>query len=182
MAKGQARSSRYFHSVTSTRHVTLLWVLLFLGWMALNMSAALSECFVGAVVATIIVGPSLLLRSEGQVPLQFPLRWIPLFFLRIPREILRDTGLVILALFSRSKNGERAKPGRLLLVPASEMKPGEVEESRIALSILCTSLSPNIYVLGLLKGSRHWLVHELVPRAGKRGRTEAIGEKVWWPE
>lgn len=136
-------------------------------WVILDDSINTDELLAGAGAAAIGAFFAELAAYQASSQVRLRIEWL-VPALRLPWKLLRDTGVIFLALVRRLAKGE---------VPAS----GFVEEhvrfgpdgpegkTRRALLIGGLSVAPNRFVLGLDRRTGVMVVHELVRTEGEDG-------------
>lgn len=143
------------------------YAVLVLLWLAFAFTATVPELLCALAGAALAGACRIALRDRAEVPGGSPLRWVAQAAWAWPRRILVDTARVMAAV---PRAGTRADLGHFLRTEV----PG-AEPTRLAWSIVGTSISPNAYVVGWDDEARTVVVHELVP-TGK-----SAGELLWWP-
>lgn len=144
------------------------YAVLVLLWLAFAFTASPAELGCALAAAALAGACRIALRDRAEVPGCSPLRWIAQAAWAWPRRVLVDTARVLAAV---PRAGSRPELGHFL---RAEL-PGGAEHTKLAWSIVGTSISPNAYVVGWDDEARTVVLHELVP-TGK-----PAGELLWWP-
>jgi hypothetical protein len=130
-------------------------------WIIIDDSVATDELLVGAGAAALA---ALLAEVAGEQAGTRPylrLRWLGPA-LKLPADLIRDTGIVYRALWRRLSHGEEPASG-FREIPV-RFGPQTVEgKARRALLVGGKSVAPNTFVLGLDEGRQVMVVHHLVP-------------------
>lgn len=143
------------------------WVLLMSFWVILDDSINSDELLAGAGAAAIGAFFAELATYQARSQVRVRIEWL-VPALGLPWQLLRDTGVVFLALGRRLARGE---------VPASGFReevvrygPDDAEgKTRRTLLIGGLSVAPNRFVLGLDREAGVMVVHELLPGEGEAG-------------
>ena len=145
--------------------VVLRWLIEFsilLGlWLLFAFSVGRNELIAGAAAALFATLAAELVRLEEQPKFIPDLRWI-LAFVRVPRQVIIDTGLLIRKLAGIIFGGDR-RTGEFVSLPFAETGNDARCTARRALSILYTTLPPNTIVIGIDRRKKSILLHRLVP-------------------
>jgi hypothetical protein len=138
----------------------LWWVLLMSFWVILDDSINSDELLAGAGAAAIAAYFAELAAYQAASQVRLRIEWL-VPALGLPWKLLRDTGVIFLALLRRLTSGE---------IPASGFREERVRfgpdsaegKTRRSLLIGGLSVAPNRFVLGLDRQSGVMVVHELV--------------------
>ena len=138
----------------------LWWVLLMSFWVILDDSLNADELLAGAAAAAFGAFFAELAAYQAVCQVRLRIEWLAPA-LSLPWELLRDTGVIFLALLRRLVSGE---------APASGFREEHVRfgsdsaegKTRRSLLIGGLSVAPNRFVLGLDRQSGVMVVHELV--------------------
>lgn len=140
------------------------WVVMMSLWVAIDDSFAFDELLAGAGAAAIA---ALVAQAACHLAgLRFRIRasWL-LPALRLPGQVVVDTGAVYLALWRKLSRGEDP-PGGFAEVPVDPGEDGPAGMLRRTLIIGGRSFTPNAFVLGVDAERRVMVVHRLVARDG----------------
>jgi len=137
-------------------------------WMILDGSAAPDEVLTGAGAAAVAALFAQWVCTQAGV--SFTLRIWPRGLAaaaRLPWAVLRDTGVIMAALWRRVTSGEEpASRLRELQVPRNG-EPGAERAAQRVLLVAGRSVAPNMLALDFQGERDVLLVHELVPASGK---------------
>jgi multisubunit Na+/H+ antiporter MnhE subunit len=144
------------------------WVPLMSFWMILDGSAAPDEVLTGAGAAAAAALFAQWVCSRAGVSFTFRIRPRGLAAAaRLPWAVLRDTGVIMAALWRRVASGEEpASRLRELPVPRTGETGAEHAAQRVLL-VAGRSVAPNMLAVGLQDDRGVLLVHELVPALRK---------------
>jgi multisubunit Na+/H+ antiporter MnhE subunit len=144
------------------------WVPLMSFWMILDGSAAPDEVLTGAGAAAAAALFAQWVCSRAGVSFTFRIRPRGLAAAaRLPWAVLRDTGVIMAALWRRVASGEEpASRLRELPVPRNGETGAEHAAQRVLL-VAGRSVAPNMLAVGLQDDRGVLLVHELVPALRK---------------
>lgn len=161
-----------------TRELVLYTVGWFLAsfalWLWLVDSLALPEVWVGLAVAALATILALAVWLFSPVRFRPRVRWARLLS-GVPLGVLRDSGILGLALWRRLARGERSRGAfRLVRFPAAGDDDPESVTWR-AFVIAATSITPNTYVIGVDRERKTVLVHQLVPESAEQLRRGVVG-------
>lgn len=149
------------------------WAVLFGVWLVLVDSLAHPEVAGGVIAAIPAALIALGVSNASSGRFRVRLRWLGA--LRgVPLSILRDTGILALALWRRLAHGEQPPSSfRSISTPMS----GEDAEAagRRALAIAGTSVAPNTFVVGIDRERGAALVHQLLPQPPEQLRRAVVG-------
>ena len=136
------------------------WVLLMSFWVVVDDSIARDELLAGAGAAAL--GAFLAELATYQAATHFRMRseWLAPA-LRLPVQVLLDTGIVFAALWRRLARGEEP-PSGFVELPARYGDESDEGVTRRALYVGGRSVAPNTYVLGIDKDRDVMVVHQLV--------------------
>jgi multisubunit Na+/H+ antiporter MnhE subunit len=140
------------------------WILLMALWVALDDSLASDELLAGAGAAAI---SALVVQAACyRAGLRYRMRaaWL-LPALRLPWQVVTDTGAVYLVLWRKLARGEDP-PGGFAEVPVDPGEDGPAGIVRRALITGGRSFTPNAFVLGIDTERAVMVVHQLVARDG----------------
>lgn len=140
------------------------WVLMMAFWEMVDNSIMLSELLVGAAVAAIAAFLAELAGHQAATLFRMRIEWaVPA--LRLPGQVVRDTGIVFAALWRRLVHGELPPSGlRALPLEFGDDSPEGV--TRRALAVAGKSVAPNTFVLGVDSERNVMVVHQLVVNQG----------------
>jgi multisubunit Na+/H+ antiporter MnhE subunit len=147
------------------------WVLLMSFWVVLDNSIESDELLAGAGAAALGAFLAELAFHQAATRFRMRIEWaVPA--LRLPAQVLRDTGIVFAALWRRLARGEEPDSGfRELPVRYGDDTAEGV--TRRVLLIGARSLAPNAFVLGIDSGRDVMVIHQLVTNEGV---AEQMGE------
>jgi hypothetical protein len=137
-------------------------------WMILDGSAAPDEVLGGAGATAVAALFAQWVCARSGVTFTFRIRpgWLAAAA-RLPWAVLRDTGIIMAALWRRVTSGEEpASRLRELQVPRNG-EPGAEHAAQRVLLVAGRSVAPNMLAVGLQGERDVLLVHELVPASGK---------------
>jgi multisubunit Na+/H+ antiporter MnhE subunit len=138
----------------------LWWVLLMSFWVILDDSLNSDELLAGAGAAAIGAFLAELAAYQAASQVRLRIEWL-VPALRLPWLLLRDTGVVFLALLRLLTKGEM--PSSRFREEPVNFGPDDAEgKTRRSLLIGGLSVAPNRFVLGLDRESGVMVVHELV--------------------
>lgn len=152
------------------------WAILFGVWLVLVDSLAHPEVAGGAIAAIPAAIIALGISNARSGRFRVRPRWLGALR-AAPLSILRDTGILAIALWRRLIHGERPSSGfRVVHTPMS----GDDAEAagRRALAIAGTSIAPNTFVIGIDRERGTVLVHQLVPQSPERLRRAVVGAEL----
>ena len=154
---------------------TLGWFLAsFALWLWFVDSLALAEVWVGLAVAALATVLALAVWLFSPVRFRPRVRWARLLS-GVPLGVLRDSGILALALWRRLARGERPRSA-FRLVPFSGVGDDPESVTWRAFAIVGTSITPNTYVIGVDRERKAALVHQLVPdESAARVRRRVVG-------
>lgn len=159
------------------RHVLMYvvgwWAVLFGVWFLLVDSLAHPEVAAGPLAALLAALVALGVRRNSLARYRFRLRWL-LALRRVPWGVLRDTVIVMAALWRRIVRRERARSAfRTVGYPVT----GDDPESAAwrAFCTFATSVTPNTFVVGIDRDRATILLHQLVPEDPAHVRRSVIG-------
>ncbi len=150
------------------------WVLLYALWLLLTYDTAPSELIAGAIGATVGATAAELVRGQGLVRFRPKGSWF-LRSWRVPKEMVRDTTTVFMALWRHLFLGDRVQ-GAWRALPYEAGGDDPRSAARRALVTAAISATPNTYVVGIDAKSNVMLVHQLVPAP----RDEAVESVTGW--
>jgi hypothetical protein len=127
--------------------------LLVLLWFGFSQSAETGEIVSAIAVTALAAGWHLALRRYAGAPDRPRVRWVWQALRAWPRTILADTWVI-----ARAVPRARALAGEMRRVHVGEPSP-----AALAWTIVGTTISPNMFVVGHLAESKELVVHELVP-------------------
>jgi multisubunit Na+/H+ antiporter MnhE subunit len=143
-------------------------------WLWFVDSLALPEAWVGLAVAALATTLALVVWLYSPVRFRPRVRWAR--WLRgVPLGVLRDSGVLGLALWRRLARGERPRSA-FRLVPFPDAGDDDPESvTWRAFVIAATSITPNTYVIGVDCERKTVLVHQLVPDSAEQVRRRVVG-------
>ena len=143
------------------------WVPLMSFWMILDGSAAPDEVLTGAGAAAVAALFAQWVCRRAGASFTFRIRPRGLAAARLPWAVLRDTGVIMAALWRRVASVEEpASRLRELPVPRNGETGAEHAAQRVLL-VAGRSVAPNMLAVGLRDDRDVLLVHELVPASRK---------------
>jgi multisubunit Na+/H+ antiporter MnhE subunit len=148
------------------------WVLLMSFWVILDNSIESDELLAGAGAAALGAFLAELAFNQAATRFRMRVQWaVPA--LRLPAQVLGDTGIVFAALWRRLARGQEPDSGfRELPVRYGDDTAEGV--TRRVLLIGARSLAPNAFVLGIDSGRDVMVIHQLVTNEGE---TEHMGDR-----
>jgi multisubunit Na+/H+ antiporter MnhE subunit len=136
------------------------WIVLMAFWLIADDSIALDELLAGAGAAALAAFLVELASHQASVTFGIRLAWLT-SALRLPRQVLTETGIVYAALWRRITRGEEPPSG--FVAEPVEYGPGTPEgRMRRALLVGARSLAPNTFVLGIDRDRDLMIIHKLV--------------------
>lgn len=136
------------------------WVVLMAFWLVTDNSIALDELLAGAGAAAL--GALLAEVASHQASVRFRVRraWLA-HSLRLPSQVVTETGLVFAALWRRIVRGEEPRSG--FVTESVRYGPDTPDGTvRRALIVGARSLAPNTFVLGIDRDRGELVTHKLV--------------------
>jgi multisubunit Na+/H+ antiporter MnhE subunit len=140
------------------------WVVMMSFWVALDDSLAFDELLAGAGAAAIAAATAQAACHLAGVRFRLRARWL-LPALRLPWQVVADTGAVYLALWRKLSRGEDPHGG-FAEVPVDPGEDGPGGIVRRTLIIGGRSFTPNAFVLGIDSERGVMVVHQLVTKDG----------------
>lgn len=134
-------------------------VLLAIGWIWFVGNIHLHEMMVGAVVVTLCTAFCGLIFSSERLPFDLHVRDL-LQIWRVPREIAKDTIIVLGVLFADLFLGKSAPS----LYRVSGFRAGKRDPyivGRSTLAVMYSTMSPNMIVIGIDAAQGHMLFHQI---------------------
>ena len=151
------------------------WVLMMAFWEMVDNSIMLSELLVGAAVAAMAAFLAEVAGHQAATRFRMHIEWTGPA-LRLPGEVVRDTGIVFVALWRRLVHGELPPSGlRELPLDFGDDTPEGV--TRRALAVAGKSVAPNTFVLGVDADRNVMVVHQLVANQGNEVPEEPSQER-----
>jgi hypothetical protein len=148
----------------------MLWVLLFVAYVAFSMSFSAAELSAAALTALAGASFALALRNterEYRVPLRGLVSWLPSVLVGVPRDVWKLSRTYVLAV------AKGAPDGREELRPFDPGPPTAAGRGRRGLVIWGLSLAPNTFVTAVDYAHEKIVLHELLPGEQR--------EDVQWP-
>jgi multisubunit Na+/H+ antiporter MnhE subunit len=136
------------------------WAVLTGFWVGLDWSTDTAEVLVGVGVAAATALLVELVEYQTDTYVRLRVRWL-LRAWRLPVEVLRDTGIVLAALWRRVVRGEQPTGG-FIEVPTRWGEDSALGMSRRALLVGGTSVAPNTFALGMDRDRDVLVAHHLV--------------------
>jgi multisubunit Na+/H+ antiporter MnhE subunit len=165
---GAGRPDRRSESISPARRVgswLVWWVILMALWVWADDSLLLSELIAGALIAAAAATVAEVVQHQAGSRIRIRIEWLARA-LRLPGQVLSDTGIVLGALWRKLARGEDP-PSGFVLKPARYGDDSAEGRTRRALLLGGTSVSPNSYALGFDRRRDAIIVHHLViPDAG----------------
>jgi multisubunit Na+/H+ antiporter MnhE subunit len=154
---------------------TIGWFIVsFALWLWYVDSLALPEVWFGLAVAALATALALVERHYSPVRFYLRVRWVRLLR-SVPLGVLRDAGVLGIALWRRLARGERPRSA-FRLVRLSEAGGDDPESvTWRAFVIASTSITPNTYVIGVNQEGKTALIHQLVPDNAEHVRRKVVG-------
>jgi multisubunit Na+/H+ antiporter MnhE subunit len=141
------------------------WVALLIFWVVVDDSFRSDELLAGAGAAALGAVLTELAGHQAGIRFRFRMAWI-LPALRLPGQVVRDTGIVFGALWRRLANGQEPSSG-FLAIPVRYGGDGDADVTRRVLLVAAQSVAPNTFALGLDKERDHMVIHQLVITEGE---------------
>jgi multisubunit Na+/H+ antiporter MnhE subunit len=136
------------------------WALLTGFWVGVDWSTDTVEVLVGVAVAAATALLVEVVEYQTDTYVRLRVRWL-LRAWRLPVEVLRDSGIVLAALWRRVVHGEQPASG-FIEVPTRWGEDSALGMTRRALLVGGKSVAPNTLVLGLDQGQDVLVAHRLV--------------------
>lgn len=153
--------------------VIVWWVLLMALWVWIDDSIAQAELLVGAAVALVAALLVELAQHQAATRLRIRFAWLA-HGLRLPWMVLRDSGVVLGALWRLLVAGEQPT-GVIRESPVRVGDDSPEAATRRVLLVAGTSVAPNSFALGIDRDRSVLLVHHLVAPDAGRGRQRRRG-------
>ena len=141
------------------------WVLLMSFWVVVDDSIARDELLAGAGAAALGAFLAELVSYQAATRFRMRAEWLTPA-LRLPLQVVLDTGIVFGALWRRLARGEEPSSGFREL-PARFGDDTDEGVTRRMLSVGGRSVAPNTFVLGIDRDRDVMIVHQLVVSEGK---------------
>jgi multisubunit Na+/H+ antiporter MnhE subunit len=136
------------------------WIALFVVWLLLVDSLARPEVAAGPAAALLAAGAALAVRAHTGVRFRPRLGWFRRLA-AVPWSVLRDSGILAVALWRRVVRGEHPR-SLARLVPTQATGDDPEAAAWRAFATIVTSIAPNTYVIGIDREGGMALVHQLV--------------------
>lgn len=160
---GEPRERRYHQSAAARTGVWLVWwVLLMALWVMLDDSLATDELLVGAGAAAIAALVAEVAGYQAATRFRMRIRWL-VPALRLPGQVVRDTGIVYAALWRRLTRGEQPDSA-FVTEPVRFGDDTPASVTRRVLLIGARSVAPNAFALGLDRDTETMVLHQLVAK------------------
>jgi multisubunit Na+/H+ antiporter MnhE subunit len=144
------------------------WAVLTGFWVGLDWSTDTAEVLVGAAVAAVTALMVELVEYQTDTYVRIRMKWL-LAAWRLPVQVLRDTAIVLAALWRRVVHGEEPRAG-FTETPIRWGDDNALGMTRRALLTGVKSVAPNSFVLGIDRHKEVLVSHRLVlPTAGQVG-------------
>ena len=141
------------------------WVLLMSFWIVVDDSIARDELLAGAGAAALGAFLAELVSYQAAARFRMRAEWLAPA-LRLPVQVVLDTGVVFAALWRRLVHGEEP-PSGFRELPARFGDDSDEGVTRRALYVGGRSVAPNTFVLGIDRDRDVMIVHQLVVNVGK---------------
>jgi multisubunit Na+/H+ antiporter MnhE subunit len=144
------------------------WVLLMSLWVIVDDSIALDELLAGAGAAALAAFLAELVTHQAGTRFRMRVEWL-VPALRLPGQVVRDTGIVFAALWRRLAHGEQPPSGFREL----PVRYGDTSDEGVTRRVLLVggrSVAPNTFVLGIDRERNVMVVHQLVANEGEAVR------------
>jgi multisubunit Na+/H+ antiporter MnhE subunit len=136
------------------------WIALFVVWLLLVDSLARPEVAAGPAAALLAAVAALAVRAQTGVRFRLRRGWFRQLG-GVPWSVLRDSGILAVALWRRLVRGEHPR-SLLRLVPIQAAGDEPEAAAWRAFATIVTSIAPNTYVIGIDRERGVALVHQLV--------------------
>ncbi len=164
----QGRQSPRGQSLGQRAGVWLLWwVLLMAFWIIVDDKLAADELLAGAGAAALAASLAELAGYQANTRLRLRIAWLRPA-IRLPADVIRDTGIVFGALWRRLTQGQEPAGGFSEL-PVRFGDQSIEAKARRALLVGGKSVAPNTFVLGLDPERQVMVVHQLVRAQAQKG-------------
>lgn len=137
------------------------WAFCFVLWMLLVFKTEPAEIVAGALAAAWAATGAELVRSHGYAPFAPRLEWSRRL-LRLPREVVVDTGRMGLLLVRHFTRGEPIQGCFRIVHFSAGSRDDPHAQTRHAVAEWLASVSPNTYVLGIDERHHVAVVHQLI--------------------
>ncbi len=141
------------------------WVLLMSFWIVVDDSIARDELLAGAGAAALGAFLAELVSYQAATRFRMRAEWLAPA-LRLPVQVVLDTGIVFAALWRRLARGEEP-PSGFREIPARFGDDSDEGVTRRMLYVGGRSVAPNTFVLGIDRDRDVMIVHQLVVNEGK---------------
>jgi multisubunit Na+/H+ antiporter MnhE subunit len=132
-------------------------------WLAFVNTFAQEEVIVGLAASAVAATAAELVRSQDLVRFRLELHWLRALA-QLPRQVLRDTWLLTVALWRHCTG--RPVRGVFRVLPFPTEADDALSAGRRALVTALCSVAPNTVVVGIEGAEGEMLVHQLVPEPG----------------
>ena len=160
---GEPRERRYHQSAAARAGVWLVWwVLLMALWVMLDDSLATDELLAGAGAAAIAALVAEVAGYQAATRFRMRIGWL-VPALRLPGQVVRDTGIVYAALWRRLTRGEQPDSA-FVTEPVRFGDDTPAGVTRRVLLIGARSVAPNAFALGIDRDTETMVLHQLVAK------------------
>jgi multisubunit Na+/H+ antiporter MnhE subunit len=142
------------------------WVLMMSFWVMLDDSISTDELLAGAGAAVLAALFAELVSYQAGVRFRMRIEWL-VPALRLPGQVVRDTGTVYAALWRRLVRGEQP-PSAFLEIPVRFGDDSPEGVTRRTLLVGGMSVAPNTFALGIDQDTGVMVVHRLVAKEEDR--------------
>ena len=162
---------------TAQRHPVAValgwWLAIFFLWLLYVDTLEPAELLVGVAASALAALAPLAIYRHGGLRFRPRLRWLTLLA-HVPREVLRDSAIVLAALWRRLVRQEQVH-GAFRRVPFAATGDDAEQAAWRGVAVAVTSIAPNTYVLGIDADEGYALIHQLVPQAPDEVRSSVVG-------
>jgi multisubunit Na+/H+ antiporter MnhE subunit len=162
---GEPRERNYHQPAIARIGAWLIWwVLLMSLWIMLDDSLATDELLAGAGAAAIAALVAEVAGYQAATRFRMRIRWL-VPALRLPGQVIRDTGIVYTALWRRLTRGEQPDSA-FVTEPVRFGDDTPAGVTRRVLLIGGRSVAPNAFALGIDPDTETMVLHQLVAKGG----------------
>src|SRR5829696_661424 len=140
------------------------WILLTGLWIPLAFEVAVPELVAGAIAAAAGATLATAVRAQRLISFRPQLRWA-LRLWRLPLQVVLDTGLLVVVLWSRLVMRQPISSS-FRAIPFRAVGENPEANAKRAIAVTVGSFAPNTYVIDVDQDYELILVHQLVPKSG----------------
>lgn len=136
------------------------WVVLMVFWVITDDSIAVDELLAGAGAAALGALLTEVASHQASVSFRIRLAWLACA-LKLPRQVVTETGLIFAVLWRRVVRGEEPRSG-FVTEPVAYGPLTAEGKMRRALIVAARSVAPNTFALGIDRDRGELVTHKLV--------------------